>query len=347
MERALKYFLLFLVISSLSYAQETNDKVKLSGLMFGDYFYNIDNKDAAKKDLNGFQFRRIYITTDYEISSKFATRFRLEADQGSNSLTPGGKVGVMVKDAYLKWKGFLNSSELVFGISPTPAFSVSESAWGYRSLEKTTMDLFHIVSSRDLGIDLKGNVLENGNIKYWVKIGNNSGNSPEVDKYKRYYAMFQFKPSQNFQATVYGDYASRAQVTDPSNGQDKSNNQLVSALFLNYFEKNTYSIGLETFYQSVQNDFSTSPTQALQNRTGFGISVFGWVKVHDNLRLVGRFDNYDPNNDLSNDATSFVLAGIDYRPDENVSIIPNFELFSYQGTDNKDLIGRITFYYNF
>ena len=37
--------------------------------------------NGANKDLNGFQFRRIYFTTDYAIDETFSARFRLESDQ--------------------------------------------------------------------------------------------------------------------------------------------------------------------------------------------------------------------------------------------------------------------------
>ena len=60
-------------------------KGKFSGYMFGDYYYNVQQRDTTKKDLNGFQFRRIYFTYDYAISPKFDSRFRLEADQAALS----------------------------------------------------------------------------------------------------------------------------------------------------------------------------------------------------------------------------------------------------------------------
>ncbi|MGE5497856.1 MAG: hypothetical protein ACM3Q2_07295, partial [Syntrophothermus sp.] len=234
---------LVLVLAGSLTAQE-KPSPKLSGLMFGDYFYNIDQKDSSKKNLNGFQFRRIYVTTDYTISESFDTRFRLEADQSASSLTSGGKIGVMVKDAYLKWKNIFQGSDFYFGISPTPEIETAESFWGYRSLEKTITDLNGIISSRDLGVDLRGKFDESGTIKYWVKIGNNSGNAPEVNKYKRFYGMLQFMPLNFFQFTVYGDYASYAPKTDPLDKQAKGNNAFVGALHLNFFQKDVYSAGV-------------------------------------------------------------------------------------------------------
>lgn len=339
--------LLLLLVTTMLYAQESKDKVKFSGLMFGDFFYNIDNVAAAKKDQNGFQFRRIYVTTDYTVDENFDARFRLEADQTGGSLTSGGKLGVMVKDAYLRWKGIFDGSDMFFGISPTPAFDVSEGVYGYRSLEKTTMDLFGIVPSRDFGVDLKGKLAGDGSINYWLKIGNNSGNSPEVDKYKRYYAMLQFKPAGGFIATVYGDYASKSMKLDPTDNMYKANNQFVGSVFLGYKPADDFAVGFEGFFRAAQNDFQASAGKTLQNRNGIGLSFWGWTKLSDKTKLVARFDNYDPNTDGSNDATTFFMAGLDYKVAGHVSIIPNFELFKYQGKDSSDLTGRVTFSYTF
>src|SRR5262249_35719349 len=147
-------------------------------------------------------------TYDYDISQKFNTRFRLEADQLAN--TSNGKIGVFVKEAYLKWKDIFGGSTFGFGIQPTPAFDISEAAWGYRSLEKTIMDLRGIVTREDIALSLRGRLDGDGNINYWVMFGDNSGNTPETDKYKRYYGMLHAKPFKNFQVTAYGDLGARA-----------------------------------------------------------------------------------------------------------------------------------------
>ena len=324
---------------------------KISGLMYSDYFYNVDNSAIAKKDVNGFQFRRIYFTTDFSVAENFDARFRLESDQSANSNTAGGKLGVMVKDAYLKWKEIFTGADLVIGIAPTPAYDIAEAAWGYRSLEKVILDLNGIVSSRDFGVDLKGKLTDNGSVNYWFKYANNSGNAPEADKYKRYSALFQFKLSENIQATVHADYASKAPKIDSFDKQAKSNNQFVGSVFLGYKQKDQYAAGVEAFTRSIQNNFATAG-QALQNQNSLGFSVWAWGTLSETLKLVGRFDNYDPSTDNTNDAASFFMAGIDYKAAKNVSVIPNVQLFSYQAKDAqgkslKDLTARVTFAYTF
>src|SRR5512140_1114716 len=169
---------------------------KISGLAYGDYFYNVARDTAfaraalpnsaltGEKSYQAFQFRRIFFTYDHDISEKFTARFRLEADQVSN--TTDGKFGVAVKDAFLKWKNVFQGSDLIFGLQPTPEIDIVEAAWGYRSLEKTIVDLRGIAFARDLGLALRGKTDTSGVFSYWVQVGNGNNNKPENDKYKRY-----------------------------------------------------------------------------------------------------------------------------------------------------------------
>lgn len=345
----IRFILLTISLSTLTLAQNAP---KFSGVAYTDYFYNIDNSIPANKDLNGFQIRRIYFTTDFSVADNFDSRFRLETDQSASSNTAGGKLGVMVKDAYLKWKGIFSGSDLVVGISPTPAFDISEAAWSYRSLEKTILDLNGIVSSRDFGIDLKGKLTESGNVSYWFKYGNNSSNSPETNKYKRYYALFRFKLSDQVQATINADYASNAQKFDTVDKTSKANNQVVASLFVGYKPSDNFSAGVEAFTRSIQNNYRKSATETLSSQSSFGFSVWAWGSLSESYKLVGRFDNYDPNTSADLDAKSLIMAGLDYKAAKNVSVIPNFQYVSYQAKDASgkalnDLTARVTFAYSF
>jgi hypothetical protein len=344
------------LLSVNSNAQDNQDKnatgsvgpVKFSGLMFGDLYYNANAINPANKDVNGWQFRRIYVTTDYTISDNFSSRFRLEADQ--TALASNNKISPIVKDAWLKWKNIFSGSDLIAGISSTPAYDVSEVVWGYRSLEKTIMDLYGIAPSKDLGIDLKGKFDEKGVFNYWVKLGNNSGNSPESNKYKRYYGLLEFKPSDNFLFTLYGDFASYAQKTDPFDGLTKNNSAIVTAGFINYKQGNAFSLGLEGFYKSQQNNYSPNgDASALEAQNGFGISFWGTVSLTDMIGLVGRYDTYDPNTNgsASNDKHGLILGAIDFKVAPKVSIMPGIEVGTLQGASNSDIQPRVTFFWEF
>ncbi len=157
------FWIFGLSAATILFAQD-KPAYKISGYMFGDYFYNVARDTAINslsntatggaKDFNGFQFRRIYLTFDGDISPVLASRFRMEGTTGSP----------FIKDAYIRWKNISGSSELVFGLQPMPAVEISENIWEYRSLEKSILDLHGIVSSRDLAVSLRGKVDAEGMI---------------------------------------------------------------------------------------------------------------------------------------------------------------------------------------
>jgi hypothetical protein len=354
--------LLLLFVASLQlYSEEATSKGKFSGYMFGDYFYNSARDTAitklpnvangGAKNLNGFQLRRIYFTYDYDISSSFTTKFRLEADQAAN--TSNGKIGVMVKDAYLQWKNIFSGSDLIFGIQPTPSFDVSEGVWGNRFLEKTILDLRGIAPSRDIGISLKGKIDGEGMFKYWVMYGNGSGNAPETDKYKRFYAHIQYNPIKQFTATLYADLNQHANIPSLSNPQETvSNNDITYDLFLAYKEKDAYSFGLEAFTKQSQNGFVDNGN--LTNKNTMGISVFASYDFSKDLSTVVRYDYFDPNSSSNSkgDSRNWFLLSLNYKPYEKVTISPNVIVETYEAIPNGRSIDasvtpRLTFFYIF
>jgi hypothetical protein len=349
---------------SLSFAQEVINRGRISGYMFGDYFYNAARDtgitslpnvaNGGEKDQRGFQLRRIYFTYDYDISESFSTRFRLEADQSSN--TGSNKVIVYVKDAFLQWKNIFKGSDLIFGIHPTPAYEISEGFWGNRFLEKTIMDLRGIVSSRDLGVSLKGKFNEEGIFKYWLMVGNNSASVPEVDKYNRIYAHIQYSPIKQITATAYADLKFRPDINDPASTAippaTLANNDLTYALFLGYKEKDAYAIGVEGYLTTRQNG-NVSGTES-KEKSGIGISAFGSYSFLPAFTVVGRYDYFDPNSDSNykGDSRNWFIFSLNYKPDEKVTISPNIIVETYESIPNGPSIDasitpRITLFYTF
>jgi hypothetical protein len=340
-----RFVLLLFVVSAFvtASAQETSSW-KISGLAFGDYFYNVSRDTSATgsnaKNYNGFQFRRIYLSFDKDLTDKFAFRFRTEDDQ--SQLFAGGKIGSFVKDAYLKWKGVFPGSDFTFGMQPTPAFDISEGLWGYRSLEKTIMDLRSVVDSRDLGISLKGKIDGDGMFGYWIMVGNGAGTSkPETDKYKRYYFNLQAKPISNLTITLYQDYASTAPGTK---GADKD--KATTALFADYGVKGSYNVGAELFSQNATNAAVSQ-----------GYSFFGSYNFTSELAAIARYDIYDPNTSsaVKGDKRNLLIAGVSYAADKNVFIQPNVEYETYESstvagksyTPDAALTARLTFFFTF
>lgn len=338
---------------------------KLSGYMFGDYFYNVQRDPLVTsvplpnvalpgdEDFNAFNFRRIYFTYDDTIADNFVTRFRLEAD--SVSLDSRGKITVFVKDAYLNWKNAFGQNDIVFGIQPTPAYEVSEAAWNYRSLEKTIMDLRGIVSSRDIAISLKGRLGTSGKYDYWVMAGDGSGNNPEIDKFKRAYFQFHWKPSEKFQATFFQDYRALPDIADPNDAtRFIENSSYTTAWFAGYGVKDKYNIGYEGFTTRQQNGVkigSEVPFIGLDDKTTWGHSFWAWWNFNTRVGVVGRYDYFEPNTKSSGDKRDLVIASLVLKPHKNVLIMPNLYWEGYEDIAGQkidsSIVPRITFYWTF
>ncbi|MDX1546846.1 MAG: hypothetical protein R3247_07660, partial [Rhodothermales bacterium] len=183
----MRHLVIFLVLSlCCTYAAKAQPAVEVSGLGYLDYAYLLASPDDAEEGENGFGYRRLYLTTDFEISDRFDGRIRLEVRD--NSTTEQGRPAPFVKDAFLRWRDLIGEGHhAVFGVSPPPVFRVSERVWGYRSLEATLMDRTGVAPSRDLGVALGGPLAAGGTVRYGLMVANNSGVRAETDRYKRVY----------------------------------------------------------------------------------------------------------------------------------------------------------------
>ncbi len=175
---------------------------KLWGYAYADYSYMLNADSAGRgnnilyKGLgaastkqtnpNAFDIRRAYLGYDYTINDKFSATVLLayEGDQDVN-----GNKTVFLKNAYFTWKNIFKGSNLMLGQQPTCSFATpyqTEALYGYRSMDKTIMDMRKIDGSTDMAIGLGGSIwkakADSGKmgtmIGYMVQVGNNSGNSP-------------------------------------------------------------------------------------------------------------------------------------------------------------------------
>jgi hypothetical protein len=194
------------------------------------------------------------------------------------------------------------------------------------------MDLRGIVPSADLGVALEGRLTESGVLNYTVIVANGTGTRSETDKNKRVYVNAPIKIKGGFSVVPYFDYEGG------NDGTDKN----VMALFAG-LQKPRFHGGVEVFQRKSNKALANN-----QDRTENGFSVFGAVKAADQVKLFGRFDNYDPNTDAGDDGNSLIIAGLDYAADKNVNIIPNVRIESYQASGaDANTIGQVTFYFRF
>jgi len=316
------------LLSQMSFGQ-----VKLSGLAYFDYFYNFERNSGkiAEKDQQGFQFRRVFFTADFDISEKLSSRVRLESDGANFAGTP--KFASYLKDFYVQYK--FESAALLIGLQGTPPIETEEKYWGYRSVEKIQVDIRGGVATRDMGVAIKGSLGEGKSTNYWVMYGNNSSHGAESNKYKRVYAQINHQVTSNLLANLDVNFANAS----------KDKNHLMGRFGLYYQEKGAYSFGASALYNSIQKVLPGD-----KNLNSLGVSAFGNTTISNDFSFFGRVDYWDANFDsnVKNDSEITFLAGVDYKADKNLSIIPNISFNKYEMSGIKsDITGKLTFFWKF
>ena len=300
-----RYGFVLLVGALLTAGAEAQQRGTMSGTLFADYYFVVSADDRTGLERrNAFQFRRIYLTYDRDLSDRFAARVRLEArDAGfgeRSRMTP------FVKHAYLRWRRAVAGADLYAGESATPTWRASEKLWGYRSVEKTILDLNGIGSSADIGLSLKGRAAGLG---YHLMVANGPGQRPENDNGKKLYAAVRFESGGGGLFELYGDVDMRP------GGRD----HLVAKALIG-LARERLRVGVEPF---------VGVRRLAEDERLTGISVFGsaamppagWVFARlDALEEGGRSDR-------------LVIAGLDWEAAAGVHLQPNVHVQLPDGSD--------------
>lgn len=359
MKRIILFLLLAILFSGNVFSQSQqgksgDSKFTFKGNFFGDFFLKAGGDSTGGrlqyepyvKDFNAFAFRRANIGFNYKFNKNFDSWFSLSYD-GQDTLADGN-LGVYIRDAFVRWTDVLPKTTMLLGIMPVPAYAfTSEKWWGYRSVEKTIMDQRGIVSSRDMGFMVAGAFDKESDFGYYAMIGNGSGNKMEANKFKKVYlTLFGNFLEKNILVSLYSDYL--------SSGGNKNTTTLNN--FVGYKNK-SMNIGVENFFQ-IKSNFNTSAGATSSDIVPYGLSIFINQNIIDEDLVMNYFLRYDyVNNDINNKNTgfhqSFMTAGLDISPVENVHIMPNIWLNAFtpkpmQTTKyTTDVVPRITFWYDY
>jgi hypothetical protein len=326
-------------------------RMKVSGLFFGDLYYNLDGNpnhvynaagaDAGKtyidtngpitQDLSGMQLRRIYLQVDNDFSARYTMRVRFETD--GSALTSNTKLASFAKNFYLQAKSLYPRGDAFVGLIQTPTFENAEAFWQYRSIEKTIADFHGIAPSSDGGLAVKGYLDANHVLGYWGEIGNGTGQRNENNRYKRAYLAIpvQWK---DLHVEPYVDFESGTPGHDAG----------LYKVFGGYEFKRA-ALGAEWVDYVVH----SVPPAVYGEQTGY--SIFARGRLASTLNGYARLDYWDPNKRVANRVTNNLwIAGIDWTPVKDVHLEPNLEGTQYHAKGTAvapayhDLQARLTVY---
>ena len=326
-------------------AEENKQIGRISGYLFGDYYYMLNADTAASrgirqysstpKDFQAFQFRRLYVNYDQPLTEQFA--FQVIIESNDRSIDPAGRFGFYVKTAFLEWKNIFGSSALRVGLVPTLICTLTEKIWNYRSLERTLLDYRNLGQPSDMGISLRGTIDHSGILSYGAMISNGTGAFVENNKYKKYAGELLVKPFGGLSIETVADY-------EPAS-QEKNKLTLKGQLA---YQSEFFTVGAE-LSQQVQSNAGGVDTAIIPR----GLSLFAWAPIPglENITGVVRYDIFDPNTQSLSGGyrENFLELAVDYMPIPNVHFMPNLWMNSYIGKAmvprSSDVVARLTFFY--
>jgi hypothetical protein len=380
---------------------------RLWGYAFGDAYYDAhspalsptstqgkeNNYYQTPTGRNAFQFRRLYLGYDYDINKKFKAEVLLASEPNENTLPVSstvavqnsdnladGKMSFYIKNFNLRTRDVWNGTDFVIGEMSTPGFalneggtnaptSLSETTWGYRSVERTITD-FHKNNSYDVGAALQGTFdPTTKNFGYVFMIGDNTTSTlatvynsnsassvtnpnPNTGFFKMFYGDLWGKFLNNkIYVDLYADYAKTASnqpvatTVIPSGvlGEQEHN---MYKIFVSY-NSSPLTVGVEAYTQKFGLGVTDKNTLTAEDVTAQGLSI--WAKgaiVKNEWAWFARFDGYNPDTKFdaahtytvntnygSYDPTekeNFVTAGLDFTPAKNIHFMPNIWLTYYK-----------------
>jgi hypothetical protein len=372
-------FFCFLSINAMSQdSTKTKEEFKPSGKIwgyaFGDYAYKLHADSAQRgnvqysklpKDYNSFNFRRIYLGYDYQFTPNISSQLLLahestfEANTSNPDVLTDNNRSVYIKAMNIRFKNVIPRATIVAGQQATPTFAtLTESTWGYRSVEKTIADMRGISSSTDLGVGVFGKIGKNENVGYDVLIGNSNGAKIENNNFKKIYTSL-YVYFFDKKLVIQGNYEHDRTSLTPVH-QDISNFKAFAA-----YKTSSTTIGIEAFRQLKTNNTLADSVYADVVPTGISFYVTQQL-TKNKLSFFARMDFYNPDNKFIGDKKyasgynstkeAFGTIGLDFVVSKNVHIMPNLWYNQYQSKlagasenlkSDYDLEGRITLYFLF
>ncbi len=282
----------------------------MRGGISGKIYFNWSYDTTEDADgYNEFSINRLYFTFEKKLNDNI--KIKLTGD----IIKPSDENAWFSyqKYAYLQWNtGFGN---LLFGMQGMNVFNVAEKTWGYRFIEKSSMDKHKFASSAGMGIGYKRTLWKN--VFLHLTLTNGTGyKKAEDDKYKKLAVML-VKGEKTLSKNP-GYNAGLVWTTEPYafNASDSANTVVryknVLALFAG-FAKDDFRLGGDF---SQFSDGGSEVTEQI-------IAVYGNYFMTKLASLYFLYDNYDPYVGLQSDGVTSIIIGVNLVPARGLNIAPN------------------------
>jgi len=310
-------------------AEDGDSKLKLETTVFSKLtrFDRTSNGTDVSKT-QSLNLDRAYLTVKYNFDSNWMMRITTDVVLTDAVNAKGNVVkknnNVFLKYAYLQGKLYGDAVVLRLGQSHTPWIDYEEHLWAHRYFSPVLIDKNGYDASSDLGIGLKGKVLD-GLAHYWVTytngagyshpggVNNKLGNSMDIDSRIGFVPVpgltvdFQYRNG-------YKDTKIRPATVASSLAETKS---ILEQVMVTYGSHHDYRIGANY----AKNKTSKNNNPAVTDVTQTAYDLWGWVRFGDQYGAFARYDHTKDDKLASQQLKKIrYFGGLEYFPTKNVTL---------------------------
>lgn len=331
-------------------------KLKLSGVLYASWGIDVAGANPDTSDRvagnNRFDVTRAYFNIEPQITKNITLRItpdvtRIQGTEGNVD----GSLAFRLKYAYAQFNEVAPGLALKAGMQHTAYIDFEDSLWKYRVLGPSAYEFFTRKASADLGVGAIGRHLD-GLLEYQVVLSNGEGYTraersaayPEGDgKYKEVGARVTLAPFarnddalKGLKLTGFGQYGfTRSARIDGEREHLATSRVLGLASYEHPFFTVAAGYGV-----TGDDALSDDEVPALEEASGSLLTTFGYVNLPANLRVLGRFDSFDPNGDEDDDERTRVIGGLAYLFSDMVQVVGDWQHFGYANEDQEpDVVG--------
>ena len=300
---------------------------KISGVTYFDY--------SATDKKSAFNMQRQYFGYSAEVSDKVSYKILFDVgrtnlgttqDKEGNEISEDTRLVTFLKKAQVNYKSSIGKFN--FGLIGMNTYSVQESNWGYRFIEKSALDKYKFSGTADIGVGFSRSLIDNLNLSLLL-VNGEGYKKPQMDKYHKIAFNATYGESKLNKNDGYNTgfvYTTESSDTDPTT---------VVSVF-GGFAGMGFRLGGEY-------DILTKGSEESNI-----ISVSANYTVKDNIDIFARYDMVDDNDEINKNGKNYLISGLVLDCEGCISIVPNLRILNYENTEKDvEMDYKVNFQFKF
>jgi hypothetical protein len=281
---------------------------------------------SGRQHANAFDVTRTYLNFNAKFSGGVSTRVTPDIYRNADS-----SLAYRLKYGYVAYAPGAATVTYKFGLIQTPFISRDEDLWDYRMEGSIAAERYAGIaggmSSADFGLSADAKLAQ-GRFDLNGGIYNGEGyKKAERDTRKDFMVRGSFKLSATDDNSATGGFriTGFASIGKPAGGGERNR-------YLGQLSYKTTRYTLAGEYITMQDSLAATPAPVKSAI----ISVFGVYHLpNSKISLIGRWDSFDPNTDVSNNKQTRIIAGASAQVSPNLRLLANVDMLSHEAGDPK------------